>query len=94
MAGLVHGGAERVRERQFEKSVSRLVEEYIQQAYSVRCEVADMNYQHYNYGITGGLYMYEFACKGPEGLEFTASYRSYSDLTESTVKDLSVSGIS
>lgn len=66
----------------------RLAEDYLNSELSIDCTVVDCNFQQYSYGITGGMFMYSFTCRGKDGGEFTAIYQSYADLTSETVKRL------
>ncbi len=56
------------------------------------CTVEDYTFQHYEYGITGGLYMYDFTCRDSQGT-FTVSYRRYQDLSPDSLRaeDLTLS---
>ncbi len=65
-----------------------MVKEYIQQKYSINCEIKNIRFQHYSYGFTGGLYMYEFTCVDENGKTFLISYKDYFDLNEYSLTEL------
>lgn len=67
----------------------RLAEDYLNSELSMDCTVVDCDLQQYSYGITGGMFMYSFTCRGRDG-GFTAKYQSIADLTADTVTKLTV----
>lgn len=68
----------------------QLAEDYLNNGLSMHCTVVDCDFQQYSYGITGGMFMYSFTCRGRDGGEFTARYQSIADLTSETVTKLTV----
>ena len=66
----------------------RLAEDYLNGELSLDCTVVDCDFQQYSYGITGGMFMYSFTCRGKDGGRFKARYQSYAELTSETVKVL------
>lgn len=69
-------------------NVSAIAEDYLNNELSINCTVVDCDFQQYDYGITGGMFMYTFKCAKADGSTFTASYQSNADLTEETVARL------
>ena len=68
----------------------RLVEDYLNGELSMDCTVVDCYFQQHDRGINGGLFMYDFACRGSDGEEFTAGYRGYADLSAETITRLTI----
>ena len=66
----------------------QLAEDYLNSELLMDCTVVDCDFQQYTYGINGGMFMYNFTCRGKDGGEFTARYQSYAELTSETVKGL------
>lgn len=67
----------------------QLAEDYLNGELLMDCTVVDCDFQQYSYGITGGMFMYSFKCRGKDG-EFTARYQSYADLSAETITRLTV----
>ena len=68
----------------------RLAEDYLNSGLSIDCTVVDCYFQQHDRGINGGLFMYDFVCRGSDGEEFTAGYRGYADLSAETITRLTV----
>lgn len=67
-----------------------LVEEYVKKEYKIDCKVKSSSFSHYEEGITGGLYMYDFVCVDKKFKEIKISYRAYADLNRDTLENLEV----
>lgn len=72
------------------EEIRKLVETHIKKEYKIDCKIKSASFSHYDEGITGGLYMYDFTCVNEDFKEIKISYKTYSDLSVETLDYLKV----
>ena len=77
-----------LQERAEQAELYECVTSYLSETYGGEYEVIDSSFQHYDYGITAGIYMYHFVLKDGNGEQCKADYYGKSPLDESTVCDI------
>lgn len=64
---------------------------YLNDTYGGDYKIKKCSMQHYDYGITGGLYMYRFSLVDKDGKRYVATYDAYWPLSEESVDKLKLS---
>lgn len=73
--------------------LNKCVISYLNETYGRNFKLKRSSFSHYDYGFTGGLYMYEFLIEDENGEQYRASYSRYFPLSESDVDDITLEKI-
>ncbi|MCM1466784.1 MAG: hypothetical protein NC086_01450 [Alistipes sp.] len=59
---------------------------YLNEKYNNTFKIKKIDFKHYDYGITGGLFMYSFLVKDENGETYNVNYQEYFPLNEKNVQ--------
>ena len=68
-----------------------MAERYLNESMGLEGEITNTEFYHYDEGITGGLYMYEFKFRENNGNILDVKYSSYEDICEENLHMLVIS---